>query len=246
MSTPLNVGSLPQGFCPTTYQDMLAGFGAALSVSIPATSGFTISTTKPSITTNVWFRVDSLNRFIGVYLFGQGAWLSAHPLVPGLCQWYFSGLPDFNTFDGSDSGSIGPASGPMWQQAKDGNGTLIAAKFIVSAGTLPSTAVLSLGGVGGEEQHTLIAAELTLHNHFIINTDTVPTSAPVGPTSINFLAENYTGGTGANCYTLNASTTQPTVGLSSTVGQNNPHNNMPPYVVGYLLQRTARFFYAVN
>jgi len=165
MSTPLNIGTLPQGFCPTTYQDMLNGYGAALSVDIPTASGFTISTTKPSVTTNVWFQIDSLGRFIRTYLFGQGAWLSAHPIASGLTQWWFAALPDFTTFDGGDSGSIGPMSGPMWQQAKDGNGTLIAAKFLITAGTLPSATVLALGNTGGEEVHTLLTAEIPSHQH---------------------------------------------------------------------------------
>ena len=245
----LNVGNLPSGFCPTTYQSMLSAFGQAMSVSIPSASGISISATPPSNTAAVWFQIDSLNRFIRMFTFAQGSWLSAHPLPPGSTIWWFSALPNFSVFDGGDSFAAGIASGAMWQQATvDGTalGTVISAQFPVTAGTLPSGKVLAVSGSGGEENHTLLTAELPAHAHFVSNTDTVPTTSPVAPTSTSYIAENFTGGSGANCYTLQGSATLPQVGLSSLVGSGGGHNTMPPYVVGYLLQRTARQFYSVT
>ena len=251
MSTALNIGTLPQGFCPATWQAALNGIGGALTVDIPSASGFTISVTKPSSTGNVWYRIDSLGRFLGIYIFGQGSWLSAHPLASGLTQWWFAALPNFATFDGGDSSSVGPASGPMWQQAMDGNGTLIAAKFIVSAGTLPSTAVLSLGGVGGEEQHTLATSEIPAHQHSLVvgaSPGGGQSTSYVVPGSGSYIAQSLNGGNTTEGYALTADSTGaiPATGLSSNVGSSGSHNTMPPYVVGYLLQRTARLFYAVN
>jgi microcystin-dependent protein len=240
MSTALNIGTLPQGFCPATYQTMLNGFGAALSVDIPTTSGFTISATKPSSTSNVWFRIDSLGRYLGTYIFGQGSWLSAHPMQPGFTVWWFAALPTFTTYDGGDSSSVGPASGPMWQQAKDGNGTVIAAEFVISAGTLPSATVLSIGGSGGEETHVLTAAEIASHQHKVgiasLNTDSwmiYGTTTTGIPGSATQLVQSASGPVGK----------QPLTAIDG--GSDGSHNNMPPYVVGYLLQRTARIFYSV-
>lgn len=234
MPIPLNVGNLPGNFCPATYQAMLAGFGAALSVTIPSsTGGITISSTKPSSTADIWFRTDSLGRFLGTYLYGQGAWLSPHPSVPGLTQWWFSALPNFTTFDGGDANAPGPASGPMWQQALDGNNNLIAAAFPIAAGNLPSGKVLAIGGTGGEENHTLTENELAPHAH---NVSFLFKEVPTG----------FTGGAAQPALFLNATYPNPTITPTDSDGGGQPHNNIPPYVVGYLLQRTTRLFYSIS
>ncbi len=227
----LNVESLPTNFCPSTYQAMLAGFGAALSVTIPSgANGISISATKPSNTSNIWFQIDALGRFQRMYLYGQGAWLSAHPLVPGATIWWFSALPTFSSFDGGDSGSLGPQSGPMWQAALDSNSNAISGQFICVPGTLePSGTVIALGATGGEDQHTLSTTELAPHTHDVI------VSGRNGASGNGLI--NFNGVTGVNAtqdFTSNAT------------GGGGPHNTMPPYATGYLLQRTTRLFYAVN
>ena len=261
MSTPLIIGSLPQGFCPTNYQMMLNGFGAALSVNIPSASGITKSSTKPSINTDIWFQIDSLGRYIRTYIFGQGSWLSTHPIAPGLTQWWFRTLPDFTTFDGGDSNAVGDFSGPMWQQAKDGNGTVIAAQFPVTAGTLPSATVLAIGGVGGEENHILTAGEGALdpaHKHILGKF-----GAATGGAADDgyFFTEVSSGVTSGNAQRITGGSGGPTVANISALGgvfiQSGivdpapsagvlAHNTLPPYAVGYLLQRTARIFYSIT
>jgi hypothetical protein len=260
MNTPLNIGNVPQGFCPSTWQAALNGIGAALSVDIPAASGFSIGSTKPADTSQVWFRIDSLGRFLGIYIFGQGSWLSAHPSACGLTMWWFAALPNFTTFDGGDSNSVGPASGPMWQQAQDGNGTVIAAKFVITAGTLPSATVLSIGGTGGEETHILTAAEGAQdpnHKHISGRFGAASgggaddgyffTEASTG--FPNGTAQRVTGGSGgittANINTLGGNYIQSGV-VDPQPATPNGHNTLPLYAVGYLLQRTARIFYSVT
>ena len=253
----LNVGNLPQGFCPTTYQAMLNGFTAAQSVSIPTASGITVSATKPSDTSAIWFQIDSLGRFLRMYIYGQGSWLSSHPVAPGLTMWWFSALPiNFATFDGGDNNAIGPASGGMWQQAKDGNGTLITAKFLVTAGTLPSTTVLALGDSGGEENHTLLTAEGAqdpAHSHVLGKQGPgesyyFPYSMTSNVTTGNLFGSQVTGG-GVGTQTiaaLSAYNFYLSFGINPTPNAVVPHGTMPPYVVGTLIQRTARIFYSVT
>jgi hypothetical protein len=253
---PVNSGTLPGGFCPTTYQEMVDGFSAVQTVTLPSsTGGITISATKPSTTTEIWFQIDSLGRFLRTYLYGQGAWLSAHPLVPGETVWWFGPLPNFQSFDGGDANSAGSQSGPMWQQAKDSNGNVIAAQFAVTAGTLPSGAVLQLGNTGGEESHLLTPAEAGIdprHQHAVAraNSNYHQIALPTGgtPTSIPGYA---IGGSGdstpsaqADYSVFGASTLQ--TDLPNNPQTVVPHNTMPPYVVGYLIQRTSRLFYAVT
>jgi hypothetical protein len=247
MSTPVTIGTLPQGFCPATYQTMLDGFGAALSVDIPSASGITISATKPSSTSNIWFQIDSLGRFIRTYIFGQGTWLSAHPMAPGLTTWWFAALPNFTTFDGGDGSAVGAAAGPMWQQAKDSNGNVIAAKFPIPAGTLPSSLAIALGDTGGLETYTIANANLPLYKPktpIIVSSDS---GSNLDKTWEDLNGYDSIAGTNY-CVNVTGSTHTPLMHpFLASYGQTTPTalNLMNPYVVGYLIQRTARIFYSI-
>lgn len=237
---PVDAATLSSGFCPADYQAMLNAFSAAQSVTFPSTfTGITASSTKPSDQTKAWLQLDSLGRPVRLYYFAQGAWLALHPTVPGLTMWWFAALPDFTTFDGGDANGIGPASGAMWQQAKDAGGTIIAAKFPIVAGTLPSGKVLSVGDTGGEETHSLDLTETPPHTH-----------------NCAAVSQGGGGGSGAELFQANevANVSQSNVTLiTNSSGGNGAtppvaagHNCLPLYIAGFLLQRSARLFYSVS
>ena len=264
----LNVGNLAQGFCPTTYQQMKAGFGQALSVSIPSASGISISATPPSDTSLIWFQIDSLNRFIRMFTYAQGTWLSAHPMLPGMTMWWFSALPaapDSNgglgTFDGGDTTTITPAaaSGAMWKLAYDGNNDLITAQFPVTAGTLPSGAPLTVSGatnVGGEELHLLTTAEGAqdpAHQHVLgkyggNESAYFNYSMTSNVNSGNIFGFSVSGGgtTTTTIQALAAYNFYLSFGINPTPSAVTKHNCLPPFVVGFLLQRSNRLFYSVT
>jgi len=241
MQLPVIPGQLPIGFCPTDFQTILNGFSAAQSVSIgPASSATSVvvSSTKPTDQTALWLRLDQFGRPERVYWFASGAWLSLHPLVPGLTQWWFDTAPDFTTFDGGDALALSAISGPTWRLAKNSDGVVIAAKFPIAAGTLPSGVVLAQGTTGGEENHVLTLEEIPPHTHsFPIYAGDATNHDNRINTTDELTVQNpsfLTGSTGGDP----ASGTPPTVAKG--------HNNLPNYVVGFLLQRTARIFYAIT
>ena len=259
--TPINTGQLPNNFCPSTLQAMAEGFGAIYSVTLPAGGGgITISANKPSSTSDIWFQIDSLGRFQRTFLFGQGAWLSAHPLVPGATVWWFSALPNFTIFDGGDANAPGSQSGPMWQQAKDSNSNLIQAQFVITPGTLPSGTVVTIGNTGGEEKHILAVAEGAQdpnHTHALGRFGAPSGSAADdGYFFYNASAQVVSGsgqkisGEGNGLQQADISTLTGNYIKSGIVDPAEAsvagHNTLPPYVTGYLLQRTTRLFYAVN
>jgi hypothetical protein len=194
-----------------------------------------------------------------MFTYAQGTWLSAHPLLPGMTMWWFSALPDFKTFDGGDANAAGTASGAMWQQANDGNGDLIAAQFPVTAGTLPSGAPLTVTGatnVGGEENHTLLTAEGAqdpAHSHVLGKQGPnesyyFPYSMTSNVTTGNLFGASVSGG-GVGTQTVQALTALNfylSFGINPTPNAIVGHNNLPPYVVGTLIQRTARQFYSAT
>ena len=257
---PINTGQLPNNFCPSTLQAMAEGFGAIYSIT-PSSGGggITISANKPSSTSDIWFQIDSLGRFQRTFLFGQGAWLSAHPLIPGATVWWFSALPNFTTFDGGDANAPGSQSGPMWQQAKDSNSNLIQAQFVITPGTLPSGAVLAIGNTGGEEKHILTVAEGAQdpnHNH--VSGRLVSNSGSSGDDGVFFtetvsntpsgMGQQINGQGGYNRVDISTLTGDwmRTGIIDPTPASVAGHNCLPPFVTGFLLQRTARLFYAVN
>lgn len=236
MILPVIPGQLPSGLCPDSYQTLLNAFSAHQSVDVGASSGITLvaSSTKPTDQSVAWLRLDQFGRPERVYLFASGAWLSLHPLVPGATLWLFDLLPNFTTYDGGDALALSAISGQMWQLAKNSDGVVIAAKFPVAAGTLPSTTVLAQGAIGGEENHVLIPTEQGSSSYTAIPDDgDAQTGTFLSMQGLTVNGQSITGGS-VGPITVNPQ--------ADAVG----HNNLPNYVVGYLLQRTTRLFYAIT
>lgn len=262
--------TLPQGFCPATYQDMLNGFSQNQIVVIPdSTVQFIVQTTPPSDTTKAWLQIDTLGRPTRIYFYGQGHWLSLHPLFPNFPIPWFAALPStspytridsttgtgLGTFDGGDSSGVGGLySGPMWEVV-----TEMAALFPLAAGSLPDGTSVTQGATGGEQLHKLLPAEGAEdpnHTHATGRWQTAGNQvdyliygASNAPDSLTVRAAG-----GRDSSTLDTKTlgTIPTPGdYSITAGVNGttagatvtPHNTMPPYLGMNWIRRTQRLYY---
>lgn len=103
----------------------------------------------------------------------------------------------------------GSLFGGTWQQLED--------RFLLGAGT-----VYTAGDTGGEATHTLTVAEMPAHTH----------------KSQGFWQTPDSGGHNAIARTMISTDPTDTNSLQDT-GGNQPHNNMPPYLVVYMWKRTA-------
>ena len=247
---PVIPGTLPQGFCPATWQDALNGFSAQQNVTIPASAAsIQVSATKPGDTTLPWQQLDSLGRPTRIYVFAQGAWLSLHTLPPGFVIIWTGALPDtpdasggFPVFDGGDANARSPYSGPMWQLANtalDGSGTKVFdGRAPMGVGTFPSGATIAQGDKKGEDLHKLTVEEMPPHTHKVPlyagdaanHADRINTTDETDAQNLNY----QSGSTGGDPTTGNP----PTAALG--------HNTLPPIVGVYFLQRTSRLYYTVN
>lgn len=238
---PVIPGTLPSGFCPTSYQDMLNTFDANSTVVFPSTfAGIIVSSTAPADTTKAWLQLDSFARPVRLYFFASGAWLSMHPQVPGATMMWTTTLPTMTTFDGGDANPVSAISGPMWEVV-----TAFQAKFPIGVGTLPSGTVLAVGDTGGAETVTLAANNMPAHNHEVwvggsdgtasgIREALQTVNNPHAGTAAAYLDSD---GAGGNNYVKNEG--------GDATGLAVAHNNMPPYLAVYLLRRTGRLFYVV-
>lgn len=245
MSTPIPVTptQLPSGFCPAGYQEMLNVFSAHQFVELGDQTGvgITVSATKPSDQTLPWLQLDQYGKPIRIYWFAGGAWLSRHPLPPGATMWWFAVAPNFSTFDGGDGGAESDVSGPMWRLAKLPDGTEIAAKFPLVAGTLPSGTILAVGDQGGEEKHVLVQTELPSAWNSITSV------LKAWRTNLETLAGQWLAPSAALGGGPTTPATETGTFTFANEGGDQGHNTMPPYAVGYLLQRTPlRQFYRID
>lgn len=226
----VDAGTLPQGSCPSTYQELADLLASIYSVTVSTNNtGIYVSATKPADTTLVWKQLDaSTLRPVRDYIFVGGLWLSLHTLQPGTIILWDAAIADISTFDGGDGGGVGtatPISGPMWEYV-----TELAAKFPVGAGTLPSGTVLSIGDTGGEERHTLVLSELPNPLAPLV----VETSGDASPPSQSRLTAGNANQTyGAQSFPI------------PNAGGGNGHNNMPPYYALSFLRRTIKQYYVV-
>lgn len=104
--------------------------------------------------------------------------------------------------------------GGTWEQIKD--------TFILAAGDS-----YSAGSTGGEANHTLTIDELPSHRHYL----------KYGNVYIGYLNSNAVKSNSNALYKYNVSREDALYGEDR--GGNQPHNNMPPYLVAYCWKRTA-------
>lgn len=104
--------------------------------------------------------------------------------------------------------------GGTWEQIKD--------TFILAAGDS-----YSAGSTGGEANHTLTIDELPSHRHYL----------KYGNVYIGYLNSNAAQSNNQALYKYNVSREDALYGEDR--GGNQPHNNMPPYLVAYCWKRTA-------
>ena len=143
--------------------------------------------------------------------------------------YYWSGAP-------TDPGSF---IGGTWEQIT--GKFLLASDDVLENGVITTAGTYHVGATGGEATHTLTIAEMPSHNH----SETVAGRTSTGDITWARAALTYQPDVsasgceivGSSEYKANASNRA--VLTTEFSGGGAAHNNMPPYVVGYLWKRIA-------
>ena len=231
-------GTLPEGFCFTTWQQTFNTFTSLLNGYLPGQyTVWNYGNTEPAASErgNPWLRLNSDGSPDKIYVFWSGEWVSPHPVPyesPEIRIW--SGLiADLVDYDGGAAGTVTDTTGPMWEEV-----VAMRALFPLGAGTLASGTVVGVGDTGGEEKHSLIETEMPPHSHTTRAIQIDPENDNRGYGVIGQNESNYTDG----------SEFSSTIAIKSAGGTGDPavvvaHNTIPPYIGVAFIQRTARKFY---
>lgn len=223
LELPVQTSTVPANFCfegfnSPSWLDIVA----LLHVTFPGNFSlfnYGSDIPSPSDRDKPWIRLNSDGTPDALYSYAMGAWLSKHPLPAGAVIMYEGTEASIDTFDGGEAGAISAIGGPFWQRV-----TEMDARMPIGPGTLPSTTVLNVGDTGGEEKHQLTVGELpkftpTLNNGSQIWSNIGGVGNPSGG-----------GTTGLVNITANQ------------IGNDEAHNNLPPYNAIWFIRRTARLY----
>lgn len=92
------------------------------------------------------------------------------------------------------------------------------ARFPIAVGSTAKPIAISLGSTGGEDEHTLLAAEMPTHTH----------GPPAGANSLIVVEP------GSNIHDIDSGNNYNTADETGEAGGDEPHNNMPPYIGVYV------------
>lgn len=220
----VSTANVPEGFCPSwmieKWPELVSLLSAQLNGSLN-TFNYGSSTPDPSDQDKPWLKLDANGYPDGQYwVFNNGFWVKKHPLPVGSIMLWEGDITAIDTFDGGETAAVSVLTGPMWEQV-----TGLKGRFPVGAGPLPTSGtIVNPTDTGGEENHTLTLSELPAHSH-----------------TVN-AKNDESGGTGGDRLRPVTDPNNATV-TSQEVGDDQPHNNMPPYYGIHFIRRTQRQFY---
>lgn len=161
------------------------------------------------------------------YQYTSGAWLSRHPDDPSgnAIRLWVGSLAALQTYDGGDTGAVGDASGPMWEEYTAAQG-----RFPIHPATLAVEGAIGVGSIGGDETATIAQANLPA----------VALDVAI-PASVTSQSD-----TGAGKIVCGSDTVEPADGptlATENLGSGDALPILPPYIGVYLVRRTARIYY---
>lgn len=231
-------GTLPVGFCHTSWQGTFNTFVSLLAGTLPGEySTFNFGSSTPAVADQgkPWIRTNADGTPNGLYVWyvTGNKWVMFQTLPePGTIVAYcgtLGSIPLLNNYD-SD------VANPFWYNCNGSNGTPdLRGRCIIGVGQGSGLTDRAFGATGGEETHTLVAAECALasHTHEIgfEHTDPVQTSDNEAGRAHDTQFDGAIFGTEVGVTRAN-----------DAVAASNAHENMPPFHALYFIMRSNRLY----
>lgn len=242
--------TLPEGFCPSgsaAEQQRLDAYAAHMIGALPGsftTLNFGSSTPEVDDRDKPWARTNDDGSFDKIYTFFNGVWSSPHPDFVGTIKLWEGDPSTIDTLDGGEAGVVSAQTGPMWEIVIQ-----LAAKFPIGVGTLPSGTVLATGATGGLERVVLLIGNLARHFHQMFVDDQGNSNTGINPTSTTPVYREKVSSDDPTNYRMSKvrsdDASLPTVGPTQTVGNDDSHENLPPFYALTYIRKTSRLYYVV-
>jgi microcystin-dependent protein len=210
---------------------------------------YNFGATEPSVDNRIypWYRTGASGDD-GWYYWNttHTKWVMPHPVPASSAErrLYVGTELSLLTYDGGENAAVDVDEGPFWEVDHDFD-----FRFLLGPGTSPGGTVVAVNATGGAETHTLTEAEIPEHLHYIVS-DTVQGSVsfdntPVAGKAIVRTSSDPGGDREYFLCSEDGATPKATVGDSSTVGDGDAHNIIPPYRATFVIKRTARIYRTV-
>lgn len=244
MSTDLRLvpGTLATDCYPASVQSLYNEMFEKGSALLGDITGILIqdSAPDPEDRDKAWIRLTAPGgppSFYLPFVWYNGAWVARNPSAPSgdeIRMWIGS-TTDLETYDGGAAGTVGDASGPMWEVASD-----FAGRVPIGVGTIPDTTVaVTVDTNAGAGQVTLSDVNIPQHSHQIgVESSDVTSSAEDGQ-----LRDASGDVTWISTWNQTAVGVTRNWGGAASDGSTTPFNNTPPSRGVYFIRRTARIFY---
>lgn len=247
---PLTPGTLASNCYPATpqelYNEMFEKGGVSLDIV-----GVIKSASAPTATNRdkLWIKLDGSNRPVGHFIWQGGLWIWPHdtPASGSERRIWVGTTGALETYDGGATGTVGDASGPMWDvdTAFDG-------RALIGQGTIPDTSPArtiavtgtsdSLGGIGNWLK-TLLRVELPNFRLKLFGS-TEEGEPAANPDGDSVIAQRLNVDSDAQSYDMaeDEVSSDPTIGVTDALGSGQAFVQAPPFYGIYVIKRTARIF----
>ncbi len=245
---PILPGTIPQGACPATLQDMLVLFASNMEALLEnGRSFYNIGDTAPApeFQAYPWLNTND-NRW---YTY-TGVWSSPNNYSGNERRLFAGSLADLVTYDGGSAGAVTPTTGPMWVEDTDAAGRSPMSPGLIPGTTAPAK-TLTVGEQYGSGEYTLTDANgaTGIHTHaFGVSNpggDDAFFSRPTAPVTVQGYTGYYITGSGPN--TVQAETTADLFTLpSGAAGAGvtpTPFSIVPPVIGLYIIKPSGRQYY---